>query len=140
MKIFQLVNNFCFKDYTPIYKSVEEAKRHYAPDIEFIEAPDYVFENWGYNPEAETEETRFIKPTPPEGWEYDETTGTFYNPTTQIMWEIETLKQQLTNTDYQIIKCSECSMLGQPLPYDLPALHQQRQAIRDQINELEAQL
>lgn len=82
MKIFQVVNNFCFKDYTPMYKSVEEAKKHYAPDIEFIEAPDYVFENWGYNRRAKTEEKRFIKPTPPEGWEYDENTGTFYIPLT----------------------------------------------------------
>lgn len=139
MKIFQIVNNFCFKDYTSIYKSVEEAKQYYAPDIEFVEAPDFVFENWGYNPDAEGD-ARFIKPTPPEGWEYDENTGTFYNPTTLIMQEIEDLKQQLASTDYQIIKCSECSMLGQPLPYDLTALHQQRQEIRNQINELEAQL
>ena len=36
-----------------------------------------MFEGWGYNPEAEGE-ARFIKPIPPEGWLYDETTGTFY--------------------------------------------------------------
>lgn len=47
-------------------------------------------------------------------------------------------KQQLAETDYQIIKCSEYQLAGVELPYDIAALHAQRQAIRDQINELEA--
>lgn len=80
-KIFQVVNGFCFCNYTMKYKSVEEAKKHYAPDIQFVEAPDFVFENWGYNPKAKGD-ARFIKPTPPEGWEYDENTGTFYQKLT----------------------------------------------------------
>ena len=77
MKTFQIVENWCFKDYTPIYSTVSEAKRHFAPDIKFVETPDFVFEGWGYNPKAKGD-ARFIKPTPPEGFAYDDKTGTFY--------------------------------------------------------------
>lgn len=51
--------------------------------------------------------------------------------------EIESLKIELNSTDYKIIKCSECQMAGVELPYDIVALHAERQAIRDRINELE---
>ena len=47
------------------------------------------------------------------------------------------VNSDLTNTDYQIIKCFECSMLGEEIPYDINELHNSRQAIRDKINELE---
>lgn len=50
---------------------------------------------------------------------------------------IESLKAQLTDEDYKIIKCYEASLLGNELPYDISALHQSRQSIRDRINELE---
>ena len=54
--------------------------------------------------------------------------------------QIEALKQQLTSTDYKIIKCSEAQLLGEDLPYDIASLHAERQALRDKINELEAKL
>ena len=50
---------------------------------------------------------------------------------------IAELKYQLNSTDYKIVKCSECSLAGEELPYDIAALHAQRQALRDEINELE---
>lgn len=50
---------------------------------------------------------------------------------------IAELKAELNSTDYKIIKCSECSLAGAELPYDIVELHAQRQAIRDEINELE---
>lgn len=75
MKIFQIVNDICHWQ-TP-YKSVEEAEGRYPPDILFVEAPDNVFEGWGYLDGA------FIKPTPPEGWLYDDATGCFYLEGTQ---------------------------------------------------------
>lgn len=53
--------------------------------------------------------------------------------------QIEELKYQLTSTDYKIIKCSECSLAGEQMPYNIIELHAQRQAIRDEINELEAE-
>lgn len=54
--------------------------------------------------------------------------------------EIETLKASLSNTDYQVIKCYEATLIGATLPYDIEALHTERQAIREKINEKEAQL
>ena len=51
---------------------------------------------------------------------------------------IAELKSQLNGTDYKIIKCSECQLAGEELPYDIVALHAERQALRDEINELEA--
>ena len=52
---------------------------------------------------------------------------------------IEELKAKLADTDYKIIKCYEYQMAGQPLPYDIQALHAERQAIRDAIAEREVQ-
>lgn len=51
--------------------------------------------------------------------------------------EIEQLKAQLTETDYKIIKCSEYQFAGLELPYDITELHEERQAIRDRINDLQ---
>ena len=51
--------------------------------------------------------------------------------------EITRLKAEIAATDYQIIKCSECQLLGKDMPYDVAELHAQRQAIRDEINALE---
>ena len=42
--------------------------------------------------------------------------------------------------DWAVIKCLEYKDAGQPAPYDLESIEQQRQAVRDQINELQAQL
>ena len=77
MKIFQIFNNMCYYDMTPLYNSAKEAKNYYASDIVIVESPDYVFESWGYDDTKEGDE-RFIKPTPPDGWGYDDETGTFY--------------------------------------------------------------
>lgn len=51
--------------------------------------------------------------------------------------EIRTLKKQLDGEDYKIIKCYEASLIGEPAPYDVLAMHKNRQVIRDKINELE---
>ena len=56
----------------------------------------------------------------------------------RIRHEIDSLKEELTNSDYQVIKCYESSMLGKTLPYDLVKLTSERQSIRDKINDLEA--
>lgn len=77
MKIFQIVDNFCYYDATAVHPSLADTEGRYPPDVLFVEAPDNVFEGWGYNPNAEGD-ARFIKPTPPEGWLYDDATGTFY--------------------------------------------------------------
>lgn len=51
--------------------------------------------------------------------------------------KIAELKRQLSKTDYKVIKCSECQLLGLEMPYDVATLHTERQAIRDKINLLE---
>lgn len=51
--------------------------------------------------------------------------------------EVRTLKKQLEETDYKIIKSSEYQLLGLETPYDLEELHAERQNLRDKINELE---
>lgn len=76
MKIFQILNNFCYWDATLIHPTLESTKDLYAPEILFVEAPDYVFEHWGFDETKEGDE-RFIKPTAPEGWYYEEATGCF---------------------------------------------------------------
>lgn len=48
------------------------------------------------------------------------------------------LKQMLIDTDYKIIKCYEASLVGEPLPYDVNALVQERNVWREEINQLEA--
>lgn len=57
-----------------------------------------------------------------------------------IRVKIETLKQQLNASDYQVIKCCEASLIGEELPYDINGLHEERQKIRDEINRLESTL
>lgn len=54
-----------------------------------------------------------------------------------IKRNIQSLKEQLSDSDYQIIKCYEASLIGEELPYDMQSLHSERQGIRDRINELE---
>lgn len=54
-----------------------------------------------------------------------------------IQSEINELKSQLDASDYKVIKCFECSMVGEEMPYDVNELHAERQSIRDEINLLE---
>lgn len=77
MKIFQIVDNFCYYDATLVHSSLADTKDKYPSDVLFVEAPDNVFEGWGFDPNAEGDD-RFVKPTPPEGWLYDDVTGMFY--------------------------------------------------------------
>jgi hypothetical protein len=53
--------------------------------------------------------------------------------------EVEELKMQLAESDYKVIKIAECVACSLPLPYDADALHSERQALRDRINELEGE-
>ncbi|HOR13608.1 MAG TPA: hypothetical protein PKX46_06740 [Clostridia bacterium] len=119
MKIFQILNSICHWDATGKHPTIESTQGLYAPDIVFIEAPDYVFEGWGYDAEAEGDE-RFIQPTPPEHWLYDPETGTFYpdpdNPaegweepeekgapeTKALLVEIEGLQKQVADLQAEV--------------------------------------
>ena len=54
----------------------------------------------------------------------------------QRVWE---LKDLLAQGDYKIIKCAEAQLTGEPMPYDIEALVAERNAMRAEINVLEAQ-
>lgn len=54
--------------------------------------------------------------------------------------EIERLKSELQDSDYKVIKCAEALTIGAEMPYDVASLHNERQALRDKINELESEV
>ena len=60
--------------------------------------------------------------------------------TTKIQGEIDAIKAELSETDYQVTKCYEASLVGEELPYDIKALHEDRNEKRAQINALETNL
>ena len=60
--------------------------------------------------------------------------------TTKIQGEIDAIKAELSETDYQVIKCYEASLVGEELPYDIKALHEDRNEKRAQVNALETNL
>lgn len=78
MKIFQIYEGFCHWDATQTVGSLENTKKMFPPTDLFVEAPDYVFEGWGYDKLT----GEFIKPNVPEGWHYDDATGTIYGGNT----------------------------------------------------------
>lgn len=51
--------------------------------------------------------------------------------------QVKVLKKDIESSDYKIIKCYESNLLGVTLPYNITELISQRQAIRDNINEIE---
>lgn len=57
-----------------------------------------------------------------------------------LLSEIERLKSELQESDYKVIKCAEAICLNVELPYNMTALHKERQALRDKINELESEV
>lgn len=79
MKIVQIIGNRVHWDATPVHPTWESLDGKYAPNIIFVQAPDYVFEGWGFD-WTKTGNDRFVMPEVPEGFEYDPATGTFYDP------------------------------------------------------------
>lgn len=55
----------------------------------------------------------------------------------ELILDIESLKSELQDSDYKVIKCAEAMAVGAEMPYDVASLHKVRQALRDKINELE---
>ena len=51
--------------------------------------------------------------------------------------QIGILKSQLAASDYKVIKIAEYKAVGKKAPYDINEVHATRQALRDEINELE---
>lgn len=55
----------------------------------------------------------------------------------QLVQEMMCLEWALKATDYEIIKCYEYEKCGIKAPYDMDAVHKERQAKRDRINEIQ---
>lgn len=55
----------------------------------------------------------------------------------ELEQRIRDLTCDLSAGDYRVIKCYEAQLVGEPMPYDMAAIHQERQTIRDRINELQ---
>ena len=77
MKVFEILNNTVHCEY-PQYSTAAEASSHYAPTIQFVDAPDWVWPGFGFDPSKSGDE-RFIRPELSEGYEYDEN-GNIWNP------------------------------------------------------------
>lgn len=58
----------------------------------------------------------------------------------ELILDIESLKSELQESDYKVIKCAEAICLNAEMPYNMTALHKERQALRDKINELESEV
>ena len=54
-----------------------------------------------------------------------------------ISYYIYLLKGDLSDSDYKIIKCYESTLLGLDMPYNVSELIDERNMIRNQINEFE---
>lgn len=110
MKVFQILHSICHWDATSQYPTLDCTKGLFAPDIVFVEAPDYVFEGWGFDSDMMGNE-RFIKPIPPEGWIYDDSTGTFfpanYTPPPTAEDRIAELEKDIKLKEAQISALSE---------------------------------
>ena len=74
MKRFIIIGNAVALDVSP--GSAYAGKR--PPSNGFVvEAPDWVFEGWGYA------DGKFLRPVPPPGWIYDDETGAFFREGTR---------------------------------------------------------
>lgn len=94
MKVFQIIDGFCHWDATGTLGKAENAADLFPAELVFVDAPDFVAEGWGYDASADGD-ARFIRPTAPEGWLYDDATGTFYP-------EGETKPSELAKTPAQL--------------------------------------
>lgn len=136
-------NNARIVEIDPITKEVEETYVEIVPTEQEQVIPAEYDENGEVVVEEHTE--TIVVDVPEERTRTVEKTFRRYEiqaipePTEEEIKQarIAELKAQLNSTDYKIIKCSENSLAGIELPYDIAELHAQRQALRDEINELE---
>lgn len=103
MKIFEILNGVVHYEMTHLYNSAEEARQFYAPNIEIVEAPDYVFMGWTFDPSKEGDE-RFIQPVPGDGLAYNPDTGEIFNPQETRFYERSNLHAATTNDTLQALR------------------------------------
>ncbi len=124
-KIFQILSGVCYYDATTMHPTLADTVDKYAPDIVFIEAPDYVFEGWGYD-ESKTGDARFIQPTPPDGWRYDPKSGQFIEINPPEVVVEKTLEERITDLEAE----------NKPLKTQLSASVENSQFLEDCIAEM----
>lgn len=67
-----------------------------------------------------------------DGWEVYEPV---ILPAEDVVPEDDRAMADLADGDYKVIKCMEAFMCGEPLPYDIAALHAERQVLREKVNK-----
>lgn len=85
MKIFQILYGLTHADFSS-FGSIKNIPKGTFPKAlldQLVEAPDYVFLSWGYI------DGKFIKPETPDGYKYDNLTGTFYPVGTNLLATIQ---------------------------------------------------
>lgn len=103
MKLFDVVDNEIHAEYTGMYENAEEASKHYAPNIVFVDAPNWVFPGFGFDP-SKNGDDRFIEPTTDTpGWVYDGN-GTFWNPEQTRINERRDKHAETTNDTMQALR------------------------------------
>lgn len=101
MKVMEILNNTVHREY-PEYESAEEARKHFAPNIVFVDAPDTVWEGYGFDPSKQGD-ARFIRPLLNEGWEYDES-GLPWNPEEHRSNERKMMHSETTDDTMQALR------------------------------------
>ncbi len=102
MKVFQIRAGLCHWDASSICPNAAAAATRF-PGLTFVDAPDVVFEGWGYDA-SQTGDARFIKPIAPDGWHYDDVSGTFYpdaEPTPALTLAEQIADQQELVVDHE---------------------------------------
>lgn len=84
--------------------------------------------------------TEPIAPVQPEPTEEELTELARQQQISQLTAQINDFKARIAASDYKIIKTYEYTLLGEQTEYDIEEVHAERQALRDQINDLETQL
>lgn len=122
-------NNFSvqgdYTDYVTIYQSHEDNEKYYklSNDGSVYVEPEPI-------PESES-----YVPIPEEIAEQER-----QNQIQELNSQISILKTHLNSSDYKIIKSYEYTLANKEIEYDIEALHEERQEIRNQINTLEEEL
>ena len=55
-----------------------------------------------------------------------------------LKWKLTSLESDIG--DWKVAKIQESALMGLPAPYDMKDLHAKRQAVRDEINQLQVEV
>ena len=101
MKVVEIVNNTVWAEY-PMYSDAQEARRNYAPTLQFEDAPDNIRIGFGFDPTKKGDE-RFIRPLLNDGWVYDEDNYP-WNPEEQRELERKEMHDNTTSDTMQALR------------------------------------